>query len=592
MEGRMSARMNGPSVRRSGGARRSVSSATNTSHEMVLSDGRETELALIAATLANAELRSAKATSAYYATSNEKLVREKEKLEENLTATEGDGRTVVEALEERLRVANCESTKLRADVEAARVAGRREVEREMSALQDKLRERDGTIGELRQRVTLLEEELRGVEEFRAARDTHNGKMKALQKAYADEQERHEQDTRSLRIHLMGERVRLRAEEQLLHKRHKDDVQKLAADLFTKKKHKMGKQNEKLLQERVLLATETMSARDQAEALQRRNEKLEQDVVLAASAEMEYATRGARQRREIAALREQVKTAEDNLNTVVEQYDKRLQKQAKEHAAAVKRLTSERDEARSSDERLRRELVKLRALSRKIVERRSELEQFFYEALAHVRRELLEERLVQTRTIDCQCPSLTYQRLSPRLQRNSELLLISDRDARRRPPQPPLLSTHGSVEADATWQNAEPPLGDVSLGVPSLPLIAVPRGDIAFAQNRLIPAKEWQYSETGALATHSALLEGGHTFGQSEFSRIPSAPKLKDLQSIEISQLSWKDKERVLHILFKQLQGRSNAAKPKQCTATGDTDFFVSGPTVEPETNTFLTESAQ
>ncbi|EKF32685.1 hypothetical protein MOQ_003458 [Trypanosoma cruzi marinkellei] len=563
--------------------------AISVHREMPLSEGCEAELALIAATLANKQLQVAKSTSAYYVKTNEELAQENERLENELEKKEKENFTVMEALEVRMNAVKCDNAELKEKLTAARDSAWRDVMKEMASMQERLEESEYHTSSLQKRIEWLEEELASVDAFREARDKHQREMENLKKEYMEEQDKHARDSHSLRMQLMEERVRIRAEEQLLNRRHEEDVRKMAMELFTQKTREVDEENQQLLDEKIFLSGDAKAARDEADALRQENYKLRQNAEMAKSAEEEFTAHAARQKREITLLREQVKTTEDNLKAVVESYEQRLQKQAREHAAALRRLTQERDEANCSAESLRRELLKMRSLSRQMVERRTELEMFFYDALAQVRREILEERRRGTRYIGHQHPnSSTFQRTTQRIKEGEgELMLISNR--RLRLPLPPPLQI-GAGGSNTTWHSKESPAGDGNMGGPSLPLIMLPKEEVAVTRSsRIIPAKEWHYNESGALTTRFLPSSEEPFFAHSDLSSIPNAPKLRDLQSIEISQLSWKDKERVLQILFKQLQGKSNSSKAEQCKSTGDTGDLVGGVVVNSETNTFLTE---
>ncbi|ESL05572.1 hypothetical protein TRSC58_06774 [Trypanosoma rangeli SC58] len=557
--------------------------------EAPLSNGRETESVLVAATLANRQLQVSTSTSAYYEKVNQKLAQKNEQLENELEEKKQDASVVMKAFEDCLEAAKSANAKLKVDLSAARESAQREVVEAMTAIQDTLESRDYHLLSLQKRIEWLEEELASVNAFRDARDTHQREMEALKKAYADEQNNHARDSQTLRLQLMEERVRIKAEEQRLLQRHEEDVRNLALKLLGQKTREVDEENQQLLGEKLFLWGDAKAAREQAENVQRENIELRRSAALARSAEAEYTAGAARKRREMKLLKEQIETTEENLNKVVEDYEQRLQKQAKEHATALRQLTQERDAAKCSAERFCRELVKLRSLSQKMVERRTELEMFFYDALAHVRREKLEENRRGARSTGYQHTNPSFfQPTAPRLRkRDGELLMIGDRGM-----QLPLtpFSRLGGGESNTLCQSKGTPFSDGGMGTNTLPLVALTRSECDIAQgNRLIPAKEWHYGGSGVLQTRFPPLAEESLLTHSDFSCVPNVPTLKDLQSIEISQLSWKDKERVLQLLFKQLQGRVNSSKGKQCTSREDADFLVGGVAVNPETHTFLTE---
>lgn len=358
---------------RGGRAATGGSSFAGATRDGPLRPGREAELALIVATLANRQLQVSKSMSAYYAVENERLGMEREQLENDRSKAEEDARAVIETVGRRLDAVTCDNARLKHEMDNALGAAQHQVRGEMSKLNDTLEKRDLWLMELRKRVEWLEQELESVRAFRDARDAHNCEMEALKKAYADEKADHEANARNLRMHLLEERVRFRADGQLLKQKYMDDVREGAMELLKEKTREVDALNQTLLEEKTLLLSDVEMARDQARVLRQENDKLRRDAALATSAETEHIACGARQRREISALKEQVRTLEEKFHAVVQDYEKRLRNQTKEHATTVGRLTEERDEARHAAESFRRELVKLRSLSRQMIERRTELE---------------------------------------------------------------------------------------------------------------------------------------------------------------------------------------------------------------------------
>lgn len=568
--------MDGAGLKRKEGDHKKVgkSSLQSKKHNVPLKENHETESALIAATLANRQLQVSKSLSTYYTTENERLETEREQLENDKAKTERDTVTVFEALEKQVELLKCEKTRLQHDVENALHSAQQKAE-EVTKLETALKERDLLVIDLQQRVGKLGQELNDVKTFRELRDEYKCEMEAMQKSHTDEK-KEIAEARALRLRLMEERIKLQVDKQALKQGHTSDVRKAAMELLPEKTRNIDKLNQKLMGERSLLLADVKGAREEIEALRPVNNSLRRDVVLAKSAEAEYNARGARQVREVSRLKLQVKTAEDNLNAVVAEYEKRLRKQAKDHVAVLSKVTGERDEAMRVAESLRKELVKLRSISKQLVERRSELESFFHQALAEVRMAMLQERCERPQAIECRQGDEKTPRANARLKGPGKLLMISDRGARK--------SMRPTTSSSASC-------GDDKSHDPSfLPLISPRRGNSVPTNDCcLSSAKERHKSRFGAVSNRSIFVEGEPTLGGGKLSQIPGVPKLRDLQSVEISQLSWQDKERVLQAIFKQLQkGGSHAKESRRSTSTDDTEFFLNAAPVDPTTKVFLT----
>ncbi|KAG8345710.1 hypothetical protein TRVL_03457 [Trypanosoma vivax] len=547
---------------------------------------REAESALIAATLANAQLRISKASALHHANEVAQLSSVRDTLEREVGQKERENREMMTVLEGRIIKEKQHGKNLTSQLEEMRSESDMRVKEAVSSMSQELKDRDELILTLKQRVELLERELESVLEFKHARDKYHAKMEVLDKAYAEEKLGREQDARHLRLELMEARVGFRAQSKMLMQQREKEVESMVRSRLKKKTREIEEQNKELLKEKVSLSLLADDMQLKTESLQNCNEELRRNKELATSIEAECFVRGAKQRHEISLLREQVKTAEDNLDAVVTQYEKRLQKQKDIHAAELDRLRSECRNVRFVAEELRRDLLKMRSISDKLVGQRTELENFFYQALAHVRREMLEERRAKNHSIGFQQPTKKPP-YTARIKPHKEPLLIGDRGTQLALPVP---SSRKVATEKVSWSSVDMAENGMGSNVPSLPMIAMGGGDVN--PHGVYPSSVPQWSSPSSDAyegDHYALVAEGSNLRRGELLSIPNAPKLKDLQSVEISQMSWSNKERVLQLLFNCLNKGNSVLKPTRLGSEDDAEFLsmLSSPT--PDAHTFITE---
>lgn len=135
---------------------------------------------------------------------------------------------------------------------------------------------------------------------------------------------------------------------------------------------------------VALSKEASASRTQSRALAR-------EIELAADKEREYAARGSRRARQNQGLQRKVEALERSLGDLAREHEQRRKQESEKGAGQL-------DEARLEAEGLRgllrarnRELRTVRRLAEVILGQRSEVEQFFLEALEEVKKEAARRR---------------------------------------------------------------------------------------------------------------------------------------------------------------------------------------------------------
>nr|CCC93982.1 conserved hypothetical protein [Trypanosoma congolense IL3000] len=554
-------------------------------HEAPL-DSQEVKVALVSATLANAQLRASQAFSAQRAMEVVELQSIRDDLEREISVRDEEDVASAKYFQLKLAIATKENGELKRKLEMTHASIEQRVQEAVRQVQGSLQERDEHITSLKKRLAEVEEELKSVIDFRDARDVYQEQMRELRRIYLEECEQRKEEVREARLSCMEERVRLKAEEREHLIQRDAEIERLARSYFTTKTHATEHQNKKLKQELYTLLENKKMIQGVAEELQKANRKLKRDVEMASTVEAEHTTRNAKQKKEIELLKEQVKTTDENMDTMAVEYERRLQKQEKSHNAAMKLLTAECETLRSTVEALRADLLKMRRISEKLVGERTEMETFFHEALEQVRRETLEEQRKNMQSIGHH-----HSKKGARLElqfssQPRQPLLISDRGIFASP-------SHLTPKACAKSGLPGTEKGMVSLSsksvCASLPLITMSSTFYSPYRNAVVPPIEWRDTSHERKVAGTTGVADCRTLGESGFSHVLTASELKDLRPVEISQLSWSEKERVLQLLFKRLKGGPMARKQSKQVSADDTNFLSNNESVVPEMGVFLTE---
>ncbi|CAG9584156.1 conserved hypothetical protein [Leishmania major strain Friedlin] len=516
-----------------------------------------------------------------------------------------------------------------------------------------LRAKDNEIAHLRRTVQELSNQLHNALTTLDQREDTSAELQELKRTYDAEEERREKLMRHARLEMLESRVRYRAREENLAETYTTDVHAKATELLEPHTQEVHDKNFELMKEKIMLAQEVTTMRAMYKDLQEKYALLRHKTDLDGSATREMLQRSLSQKNEIASLRLQVKTTEDNLNAVVAEYDKKLHAESKIRDEAIQSLTRERDAARRDALQLQRELGQLRSAAGNVLAQRSELESFFYAALEEVRQGVVEERrqqLLENTTkggfinakqvspvhtisslLRVEAPGrlMLTDSVSPALSRSSSragwtvdgkgfpkriagaasrntrplagIAAASSSSLARRPAPPgntALLNLQASPHTESamvdgalvTLPDATPSyLRRSEYGVP--PLVARATDRCAAVAAAAVesgwcrtPCEEGAPFRLG-LATvedgygapfpapteQCGALDAAEVEDFSPLRSLPNAPTWQDVKRVDVSELRWVDKERVIQLLFKRIrqEGRQHARMLQHASLKSD-----------------------
>lgn len=532
--------------------------------------------ALVASTFANVELQSTKATLAQYVSLYNNAREENARLQHDMQERDKDAMTVVQFLRNDLdkRQEQLKEAKRKAadDLEAQKA----EFGREREQLQEEMAGRDKTISGLQEQVASLHADLDALAAFRRERHDMHLELSRLRDEHQRTVEKYEAEISKQRFLSLEEKVRLKAEERGMEERFDREVNDRAMKLLDAKTREIHQENFILLQDKQMLEKELARATDNQQKLSTVAAERQRECELARQADEEHMKRTVVKNREAKDLQQRLKDMEKNLKDTVNRYSGQLTTVKAAAEKDVQRLISERDDAQRTAELIQRDFLKMRQLTRSVVRQRTELETFFTEALDYVRHQVARER---TGLIAEPAPAALIMHTSvPSTTTRHAMATTSSTvrsDAAKAKKQ--RLAPHNFFKNDGQFEAIyrPPQTGEASSSLPPINNLPPSR---SFDGTMSMPVGSGVPPMSGADASATMGSLGG---AESEAHVDPEGGR------VDISQLSWADKERVLRILFAKINA-TNDARGKRTEAKGPSDSVL--PAIDgPRDTVFMTQ---
>jgi hypothetical protein len=166
------------------------------------------------------------------------------------------------------------------------------------------------------------------------------------------------------------------------------------------------ENKTIAEELHIHVQEAEQLKQKKKVLEDDNKRLLREVDLQEESAQEYARQNQAQKKEIYNLRQRIKDVEEELLQL-------RNSKTNYNSAATTKSKKELDEAKMDSEALRqlldirtKELKKIRKLARQVLDQRTELEQFFLDALEEVKREVVKSRIAASPKLPKINPSKT------------------------------------------------------------------------------------------------------------------------------------------------------------------------------------------
>jgi len=251
--------------------------------------------------------------------------------------------------------------------------------------------------DLKNTISEIQAQLEELQKFQRDKDLLMSELRRLRVQIGELQESHGEELQNLEQKFFDEKRRVQ-----------DEMAKIVSDMEKKSKEdaiaQLDDRTKLIMREHAKMVDELRYQTEETEEMRKHRDELDEerkgllrDKSLHESTFMELAREGAQSKKQIRNLSNKVRLLEDSLKDVTRQTHAERTKVAEELNTQVERSESEVDSLRRQLKMKTKELRHIRRLSQMILDQRSEVEQFFIEALEQVKLErnkvMVEERRV-------------------------------------------------------------------------------------------------------------------------------------------------------------------------------------------------------
>jgi hypothetical protein len=353
---------------------------------------QDPQVAIVASTFANLELQSCKQTLAQMTELYERARGENARLSEELRERDKDALQVVEFLRHEiegkqtlLREAEQKLSALASELQTKHDA-------EIQMWKDRTAEKDKTIKSVREECQKLRKEIEAVALYRREKQELFLEVSKHKELQAQTVNRYEKELTKLRFQALEDKVHLRAAEKEMTDHFNEEVDARAMLLVDAKAKDIHKENQQLRKDNKELAEEMARLSHQNQELRLKHQMVQREADLGQALQKEYASQGCTLSLAAKDATSKAKQLELKNSELIASYERRIAEVQTQADRTAQDLSEKLQASLKSEKFLQHELLKLRKLSSRIVAGRSDLEEFFYEVLEHVRE---QQQLLQS-----------------------------------------------------------------------------------------------------------------------------------------------------------------------------------------------------
>lgn len=369
------------------------------------------ERQVVATTFANLELANTKKALAQFVDLYEMLKKENERLTKDLKERDLDSLQVLEYL--RLEVAQ-KTTKLdelerelKTSNEHHDAALRDVTTRLTSIIQDK----DVQITKATNTIAALQKELEDLSLFSRERQEILLELDRSKEAYEVMMNKYERELTKLRFQTIEEKVKLKAAETEMVKKFNVEVDARATILVDVKAKSIHENNKNLVHDKTLLEKEVSDLVTLATEVQAELKEAQRSAELDARIQQEAMRHTAKLNKVARESDAKAQMHEARYRNLSAEFDAVLARERRESEQKIYHLQATINQLQKTVELHHHELIRMRSLAGAVVEQRSDLENFFYQALDDVRAMSRTQSAVsKTQKRPETLPSVTYSRM--------------------------------------------------------------------------------------------------------------------------------------------------------------------------------------
>eukprot|EP00656_Telonema_subtile_P055383 TRINITY_DN8549_c0_g1_i1.p1 TRINITY_DN8549_c0_g1~~TRINITY_DN8549_c0_g1_i1.p1 ORF type:complete len:500 (+),score=151.11 TRINITY_DN8549_c0_g1_i1:203-1702(+) len=254
---------------------------------------------------------------------------------------------------------------------------------------DELKAKERAV--LRKEIERLTEKLDLLEKFTQQRDILETEVRRLRVEKEELSREHKETLTNWEQKFFDEKRRVQWDMDKIVEEIKRTSKEDAIERLGERTKTIMHEHAKMVEELQYQAEETEQMRVQRDGLEGERKLLMRDKSLHESTFMELAREGAVSKKSIRALTSKVRLLEDSLKEVTRQNSMERQRVVTDLQQQLEERTREAEQLRGQLKLKSKELKHIRRLSQMILEQRSEVEQFFVEALEQVKLEKSKQK---------------------------------------------------------------------------------------------------------------------------------------------------------------------------------------------------------
>lgn len=242
-----------------------------------------------------------------------------------------------------------------------------------------------------EQVFFLKEELNQLEMFKDMKETVHNKMKGLETQLQQEKEQGHDHVRDLERKFLEEKARLQKEHEKRIEIVKQQAKEDARNGLDADTRKIVTDNRRMGEELRFQLQMTEELQKEKQDFEARAKKYYMEMQISKAKEDEYAAQAQRQVREIKQLRSTIKDLEKKMTEALAASERDKYVEVSKNGRELEEMALDVDGLRRLLRLKNKELRNLRRLAQTILDQRTDVEQFFIDALEHVKREIADER---------------------------------------------------------------------------------------------------------------------------------------------------------------------------------------------------------
>lgn len=323
------------------------------------------------------------------------LQAENESLRERHEKREQETHEFVAYFQKEIQTRDKQITKLTEELASAKLSHALEMETTLQSKEAEYQQMHASFStkeeSFTEQVFFLKDELNQLEMFKDMKETIHDKMKELETELQQEKAQAHDQVRALERKFLEEKARLQKEHEKKIEIVKQQAKEDARNGLDADTRKIVTDNRRMGEELRFQLQMTDELQQEKQFFEARAKKFGMEMQIAQAKESEYASQAQRQTREIKQLRASIKDLEKKMTESLAAIEREKYVEVSKNGRELEDMSLDVDGLRRLLRLKNKELRNLRRLAQTILDQRTEVEQFFIDALALVKSEIQDER---------------------------------------------------------------------------------------------------------------------------------------------------------------------------------------------------------